>query len=142
MERAGAADILRCEEMESNGVSSSSLVFFYIFAVMIWALFGYWGGKVAQRKGYSFGLGFAVGFFGGLIGIIVLYLIKPARLPSDHEMRYPDQRYYRPPPEDRESGNDPEPGPRQPPPRNKVCQQCRNLVPGDAQFCSYCGARV
>jgi len=128
--------------MESNGASSNSLVFVYMFAVLIWALFGYWGGKVAQHKGYSFGLGFAVGFFGGLVGIIVLYLIKPARPPADREMLYPDQRYNRPPPADRESGNDPEADSLQPPSRNKVCQQCRNLVPGDAQFCSYCGARV
>jgi len=52
--------------MESNSSA------FIILVLLAWCLFGYWGGRLARGKGYSFGLGFAVGFFGGIIGIIVL----------------------------------------------------------------------
>jgi hypothetical protein len=117
--------------MESNSSA------FVIFMLVAWCFFGYWGGTIARRKGYSFGLGFAVGFFGGIIGIVVLYLIKPSRqsVGKTQYPPYPPQQHYQQPP--------PQYGPPQgPPPPNKVCQQCFNLVPADSQFCSYCGASV
>lgn len=116
--------------------SSSSIgALFFIFLLFAWACFGYWGGRVAQGKGYSFGLGFAVGFFGGLIGIVILYIIKPARRREDYLRQYP-------PPTSHHYGAPPGPPPDQPAPRNKVCNQCHNLVPWDAQFCTYCGANI
>ena len=44
--------------------------------------FGYWASTIAKRKGLSPGLFFAIGFFLGLIGIIIAAVVKPATPPA------------------------------------------------------------
>jgi hypothetical protein len=129
--------------MESSG--TSFIIGFYIVMLLISGLVGYWGGRLARDKGYSFALGFAIGFFGGFLGILILYLINPAARRTE---RYAPMQYYEPPPAEYNpvleapTGVPPYPPPPQAAPLNKVCQQCTNLVPADAQFCTYCGADV
>ena len=119
--------------MENNGVSTSMVIGIYLFMFVIWAALGFWGGKLAQGKGYSFWLGFLAGFFGGIVGIIVLYVIKPARRVSAYLPPYQPPAQY---------GHSPEPPPESGIPRSKVCVGCQNLIPVDARFCAYCGADV
>ena len=127
--------------MENNGVSPGLVIGVYLFMFVIWAALGLWGGKLAQGKGYSFWLGFVAGFFGGIVGIIVLYVIKPARRESALLPPYPAPgRYRQTPPA--QYGPSPEPPTEQGPARSKVCGGCQNLIPVEARFCTYCGADV
>ena len=127
--------------MENSGVSPGLVIAIYLFMFVAWAALGLWGGKLAQGKGYSFWLGFLAGFFGGIVGIIVLYVIKPARRESAYLPHYPPPEQYRQTPTAR-YGPSPEPHPEQGTPRSKVCPGCQNLIPVDARFCTYCGADV
>lgn len=132
--------------MES-GSAGFSFVFIFLM-VGLWAAIGVLCGKQAQRKGYSFWIGFAAGFFLGLIGVLVIYLIKPAsgRTGLDEPYRGYDRQDgctgYPPP---GRGFVPPAPGGYvQPPPevRHNACQTCANLVPGDARYCPYCGSDV
>ncbi len=129
---------------------------FWMYLIMpgLWLVFGFWCGRLAERKGYSFWIGFVAGFFGGLIGVIVFCIIKPASRPAVQHQPYREGQYtYQPPgcgrpperaqqpPADAYAGPPPE-GRVQPPQeiRSKVCRTCSNLIPGDARFCAYCGS--
>ena len=111
--------------MDNNGISTTYFLAAYALMLLIWCGFGYWGGKIAARKGYSFWIGFAAGFFGGVVGIIVLYIIRDARNSPASGQQH------------RHSGT----GGAQYPQRNRACPSCQNLVPYESEFCSYCGAR-
>lgn len=126
--------------MENNGVSTSLVIGIYLFTFVIWAALGLWGGKLAQGKGYNFWLGFVAGFFGGIVGIIVLYVIKPARRESVYLPPYPPPEQHRQAPPARHEPL-PEPPP-EGPVRSKVCGGCQNLIPVTSCFCAYCGADV
>lgn len=47
-------------------------VVLFLVALLIPIAFGVWGREIAQRGGLKFG--FIIGFFFGIIGIILLYL--------------------------------------------------------------------
>ena len=115
--------------MDGNGVPASFVILVYLFMLLIWAALGLWGGKIVQGKGYDFWIGFVAGFFGGIVGIIVLYVIKPATRRVEPHAPYAYQEHY-------------EAKPPVGPPRHKVCHACQNLIPGESQFCTYCGADV
>jgi len=53
-------------------------VFLGLIAVLVALGFGYTAGSIAESKGHSFGLYFALGFFFPLIGVIVAAAIGPA----------------------------------------------------------------
>ncbi len=114
--------------MEST-TNTTALLLIWGAALALNALIGYWAGKVGQRNGRSFGLCFCLGFFLGLIGLLVVYLIGPA-----YDSR-PAPYGVAPPP-----GQGPGPDPNQQ--RTMVCGQCGKLVVGSARFCPYCGAQV
>ena len=44
----------------------------FIFVMLIPIAFGVWGKQIAEKGGLSYG--FAIGFFFGILGIILLYL--------------------------------------------------------------------
>ncbi len=115
--------------MDSTGVPAGYVALFYLFMLVIWAAFGLWAGKVGQGKGYNFWIGFAAGFFGGIIGLVIMYAIKPAKRRVEPYQVYPPPDYYQAPPPDPSMAA-----------RHKVCNSCQNLVPGESQFCTYCGA--
>jgi len=103
----------------------------YILLVLAWFAFGYWGATIAHKKQYSFWLGFVVGFLGGILGIVVLYIIRPnKKRPAN-------------PHSGERTGYDPAPtGAKGAPRRTKVCNMCGNLVEGKEQYCPYCSERV
>jgi hypothetical protein len=105
-------------------MSTGTAILMYTLFICAWFAFGYWGGAIAKKKGYGFPLGFAVGFIGGILGILVLYIIRDKEIQQG--LGKADGR----------AGGDAEPR------RVKVCHQCTKLVEGDAEFCRYCGARV
>jgi hypothetical protein len=123
--------------MESNGVSSGLIIGIYLLMFAIWVALGYWGGKLAMSRGYSFWLGFAIGFFGGLIGIIILYVI-PDRRAADYYTLYPPHQVHQRPPSTQNTLSERALVARSHR-RNKVCPQCTNLIPADSQSCGYCG---
>lgn len=47
-------------------------VVIFLFALLIPIAFGMWGHEIANRGGLRFG--FVIGFFFGILGIILLYL--------------------------------------------------------------------
>jgi hypothetical protein len=103
----------------------------YVLLVVAWFAFGYWGATIAVKKQYNFWLGFVVGFLGGILGIIVLYII------------HPNKNSLAPPPSRDRKGYDPAPtGVKGAPRRTKVCNMCGNLVEGKEQYCPYCSERV
>ncbi|MBU4194743.1 MAG: zinc ribbon domain-containing protein [Actinobacteria bacterium] len=115
-------------ESTSDGMTLG-LVIVWLAALAVNVLIGYWAGKVGQRNGRSFALCFCLGFFLGLIGVLVVYLIGPG-----YDSR-PAPYGVAPPP-----GYGPPPDPHQQ--RTRVCGQCGKLVEGSARFCGYCGAQV
>ncbi len=56
------------------------LIVMVIFAVVVipGLLFGWWGAHVTTHKGRSGPLGFALGFFLGIIGVVLAYLVSPS----------------------------------------------------------------
>ena len=114
--------------MEST-TDTTVLILIWLAALALNVLIGYWAGMVGRRNGRSFGLCFCLGFFLGLIGVLTVYLIGPAR-----DSR-PAPCGVVPTP-----GHGPPPAPYQQ--RTMVCGQCGKLVEGSARFCPYCGAQV
>jgi hypothetical protein len=53
-----------------------------IIVMAIWAVFLFWGWKVAKGKGYSPWIGLALAFFLGLIGIIICYVLPQKGAPQ------------------------------------------------------------
>lgn len=50
----------------------------YIFAgIVIAIILGTWAGAVAARKGRSMQLWFIIGFFLPIIGLVIIYILKP-----------------------------------------------------------------
>jgi hypothetical protein len=99
----------------------------WILALAASVLLGYWAGRVGIRNGRSFGLCFLLGFLLGLIGVLIVYVIGPAR----------DARtgLYR---ASGEAG--PVKGSGQS--RLKVCHYCEKLIPYEASYCQYCGEGI
>ncbi|MBU4173918.1 MAG: zinc ribbon domain-containing protein [Actinobacteria bacterium] len=114
--------------MEST-TDTTVLILIWLAALALNVLIGYWAGKVGRRNGRSFGLCFCLGFFLGLIGVLIVYVIGPA-----YDSR-PAPYGVAPPPD-----QCPPPDPYQQ--RTMVCGQCGKLVERSARFCPYCGARV
>ena len=54
----------------------------WIVLMVVAILFGWGSGTIARNKGYSFGLFFVIGFFLGLIGLIVALLIPRRTAPA------------------------------------------------------------
>jgi hypothetical protein len=102
-------------------MSTTSAVILYALFICAWIAFGYWGGAIASHKGYGFTLGFAVGFIGGILGILVLYIIR------DKEVQQGTGAAGQKSAEPR---------------RTKVCHNCTRLVEGESDFCRYCGGPV
>jgi len=78
----------------SNSPSSGFMIVVWIFALVLWVLFGLWGGKMATRSGLEYWIGFLVGFFGGIVGILVLWLITRDRArENQRRMQYGQPPY-------------------------------------------------
>jgi len=48
---------------------------FFSIQLLVLIILGFWGKSIAERKGYSGIFGFLVGFFGALLGILLLAVI-------------------------------------------------------------------
>jgi len=99
----------------------------WIFALAASVLLGYWAGRVGMRNGRSFGLCFLLGFLLGIIGVLIVYVIGPARDARTDPYRASG-----------EAG--PAEGPWQR--RLKVCPYCEKFIPYEAAYCQYCGAGI
>ncbi|MFH1149637.1 MAG: hypothetical protein V1748_04100 [Actinomycetota bacterium] len=127
--------------MNSETMSAGAVAGILLLSVLIAGLMGFWAGKVAQRKGYAFWIGFLAGFAIGLLGVLLMYLITdrgPPQPPS-RSYRQPPQQYGPPPEQPPGQGWSEPPGQ---PARTKACQRCGYLTEGTAEFCQYCGERL
>jgi hypothetical protein len=129
--------------MYDNSLSTGTMVALMLFSLAIAALLGYWAGRIALRKGYEFWIGFiaVAGFFGGLIGVLIIYVIPERRRMAPPPSYYQQQspiNYGLPP----EQPPPCPPGQHGQPSRTKACQQCGYLAEGMAEFCQYCGGRL
>jgi hypothetical protein len=62
----------------SNGDSGAGAVILLVWLAIGVAL-ALWSGSAARRKGYSYGLGFVLGLFLGLIGRIIVGVLPDKR---------------------------------------------------------------
>lgn len=111
------------------------MIVVWLFALVLWVLFGLWGGKMATRSGLEYWIGFLVGFFGGIVGILVLWLVTRDRARENQRRMQYGQPPYPP------AGYGP-PSPNATANPLKVCPQCGKLVAGGARFCQYCGTAL
>ncbi|MBU1670177.1 MAG: TIGR04086 family membrane protein [Actinobacteria bacterium] len=115
--------------MNSETMSAGAVAGILLLSVVIGGLMGYWAGRVAQRKGYAFWMGFLAGFAIGILGVLVMYLV-------------PDRRKTQPPTRSEQPWGQGWSEPPGQPARTKACQRCGNLAEGTAEFCQYCGDRL
>jgi hypothetical protein len=54
------------------------LVVVSVIVIAIPVLFGWWASAIAKKKGHSVGGYFALGFFLGVIGVIIAAVVSPA----------------------------------------------------------------
>ena len=108
--------------MSDGGLGSGYLALLWALSLAVAVLMGIWAGRVGERSKRSFGMCFLLGFFLGIIGVLIVYLIsrpRTARSPANG----PDPRGARP----EASGR-----------KHVVCPRCGNLIPGEAESCEYC----
>jgi hypothetical protein len=101
---------------------------YLLLFVAIWTMFGIAGGYVAvQSCGWPYWLGFLIGFVGGVLGLAVLWIVGRERKRKAARALTPRSA----------TGAAAEPPGRR---RTQACQQCGNLVDGQASTCEYCGS--
>ena len=105
-----------------NGLSTGVALLVWLAVLAIWACFGLLGGHMARQYGYAYWIGFLIGFFGGIIGILVLWLIGRSRADDARRRAQYGQPPYPPWP----GYGPPNAGPGANP--HAVCPNCRNLV--------------
>jgi len=126
-------------EVPGPEISTGLIIGIWIVSFLINLLIAFWAGKVGERNGRSFWLCALVGFFLGLIGVLIVYLMGPSYNTGGAYRNIPTDQYQQPP----QYTGLPEPPPEfAEPPRTKVCTLCGKLVEGEATFCQYCGADI
>lgn len=122
---------------------------FIIIVLVIQVVIAFGCGKLAEGGGHSFWLGFLLGFFCGLIGLLIcIALYFSGGGPRRRAEPLPPVEMYRDPydyyPQAQEYGL-----PSPPPPPDDAfeqgvvaCPQCRSAVPRNEQFCWNCGSAV
>ncbi len=55
-----------------------SFLMFFVVGLVVELLIAFWAMKVATGKGRSGALGFCLGFFLGLIGVVIAYVMGPS----------------------------------------------------------------
>jgi len=109
----------------ADTAGSSLSLFIWVLIIGVGVLYGFWGGHIARNCGLDYWIGFIVGLLGGLIGILVLWLVGRDRIKKN-----------KPVPE----RGQPEAGHIRQRQALKVCDRCGKLVESGATFCQYCGA--
>ncbi len=124
--------------------------------VIIWLLvslgiavgLGFVGRNIMLKKGRSGGGGFALGFFLGIIGLIICAVMSESPERQMERMRMMQQGFGRPPMPGGAPGYPPQPiPPAYPPappvaPQAKTCRSCGAALVPEASFCPNCGTRV
>ncbi|MBU1672148.1 MAG: zinc ribbon domain-containing protein [Actinobacteria bacterium] len=109
----------------------------YIFVLLMACVFGVVAGKIVQNGGYPFWVGFLLGFFFGLFGVIFAFVLQTGGGRKKPPAPYPVEMYYPPP-----GYQEPRP---QPPPAQAFaqgavnCLHCGSAAPANEQFCWNCG---
>jgi uncharacterized iron-regulated membrane protein len=104
--------------------------------------------NMARKKGHSYGGFWALGFFTGIIGIIVAAVIEDKtkqayQQPPYGQPPYPQPPYGQPPYQQPPYGQPPYQQPYQQPAAPAAnCPSCGAAVPADSAFCQSCGTRV
>ena len=125
--------------------SSSSFSGTYIIIVLVvGAVFGVICGLLVQGGDYPFWLGFILGFFLGLIGLIIAIVMHTSG--RGRARRAPPHGLY--PPPDYYQQQNPMLSQPAPPPDHAyqqgavVCSNCKAAVPSGEQYCWNCGSMV
>jgi hypothetical protein len=104
---------------------------YMLLFVAIWTAFGVVGALVASRScGWPPWAGFLIGFFGGIIGLGILWFVawnRKRKAPSAGSL--PSRRSAAANSEPRGQGR-----------RIIACQRCGNLIEGGSKRCPYCEA--
>lgn len=130
--------------MGSGEMTSGEMIQFLLLLSLSWAVFGYWGSRIARNKGYSARLGFVAGFFGGIIGVLVLYLLRPSgKTERGGQASPPTSTPGTGTPGTDMFRRDHQPGIDKTPPgaprKTRVCHRCGRLTTGELEDCPYCG---
>ncbi len=109
---------------------------------------GFIGRSIMVKKGRSGGAGFALGFFLGLLGLIICAVMGESPERQMERMRMMQQGYARPPMPGSAPAYPPQAiPPAYPPappvaPAASVCKSCGTPLVPEASFCPNCGTRV
>ena len=57
------------------GIAAGGMMIIWVFAIVINIAIAMWGASVTERNGRGKALGFVLGWFLGIVGVIVAYLI-------------------------------------------------------------------
>ncbi|MCJ7745235.1 MAG: hypothetical protein MUP40_02980, partial [Actinobacteria bacterium] len=111
-----------------------------VFALVVGSALGYWSGRIAKNNGHGFWGFFFVGFFLGLIGVLITWLVtKEGKKPRDAQPVYLGQIPPTNFPGQLAPPGFPEP---QAPPPARPKSRVRAVTPGKTVPCRYCGAQV
>jgi cytochrome bd-type quinol oxidase subunit 1 len=141
MNLGNEADTIMSEAHKGVSVIRWPLIIGIIASALVVAVaLGYWSGRIARNKGHGFWGFFFVGFFLGLIGVLITWLVtkggrkrqaaQPVYLGQIPPADYPGQIA---PPGYPESQAPPPAGPK---------TRARAVAPGKTLPCRYCGAQV
>jgi outer membrane murein-binding lipoprotein Lpp/F0F1-type ATP synthase assembly protein I len=110
-----------------------------VFVLVVGSALGYWSGRIAKNNGHGFWGFFFVGFFLGLIGVLITWLVTKEKKPRDAQPVYLGQI----PPTDFPGQLAPPVYPElQAPPPAGPKSRVRAVTPGKTVPCRYCGAQV
>lgn len=97
--------------------SDSGMIYLYIIVGLIFGvIFGFIGKKISVDKGRSPGEGFALGFFLGVIGLIIIFL-QSRNLEAIEQSNIASGLY-------------------------KKCPYCAEVIKSEAVICKYCGKEL
>lgn len=120
-----------------RSMSSSAYITYFLVVLVVSVILGLVSGKLMLESGRSFWLGFPLGFFCGIFGLLVavaLYFTSDRRRPQKVPMQPMDMYGYGSatlPPSPMEMGYQP-----------GLCMQCHAPMPAGSEFCPNCGNYV